>query len=58
MAQASVCDIDTLRAAFPAVVTALRRALSDSESYVYLAGAAAAGEAAARLPEEVGEGVE
>ena len=56
MAQASVCDVDTLRAAFPAVVAALRRALSDSESYVYLAGAAAAGEAAARLPEEVGEG--
>ena len=53
-----MCDVDTLRDAFPAVVTALRRALSDSESYVYLAGAAAAGEAAARLPEEVGEGVE
>ena len=58
MAQASACYVDTLRAAFPAVVAALRRALSDSESYVYLAAAAAAGEAAARLPEEVGEGEE
>ena len=55
MAPLAICDVDTLRSVFPAVIAALRRALSDSESYVYLAGAAAAGEAAARLPEEVGE---
>ena len=53
MAQLSVCDVDTLHTVLPAVMSALRRALSDSESYVYLAGAAAAGETAARLPEEV-----